>query len=378
MKVLFVASYYYPYISGLTIYAKKLAEGLASRGHKITVLTNQHQINLKRKENVSGIMVKRAKPLIRLSRGFIAPQLLLDFLSDLPQTKIVGLHLPIPEAFILAPLAKILGKKVFLIYHANLNLPSWLVSSSFIENIVLINHIIAGVFADKIIASSQDYVNFAKFLKIFRKKTILIHPPVWINKASKKEVKSLKKKWMPFSEKIIGFAGRFAEEKGGDILIEALPDIIKKIPKVKIVLAGEYKNLIYEDFYQRKRKLINKYRNHLIFLGSISPEKMANFYSTIDVLALPSRAEGFPLAPIEAMLSGCPVVGFDIPGGRIAIQLTGMGKIAGPVNSQNLAEAIVEVLKNRKKYVKPRREIEKILNYQKTLADYEKLFSAVP
>ena len=40
MKILIVLYYYHPYVSGLSLLAKMLAEGLASRGHHVTVLTD--------------------------------------------------------------------------------------------------------------------------------------------------------------------------------------------------------------------------------------------------------------------------------------------------------------------------------------------------
>ena len=42
MKVLMVLTYYHPHWTGLTAYAKRLAEGLARRGHSVTVLTSRH------------------------------------------------------------------------------------------------------------------------------------------------------------------------------------------------------------------------------------------------------------------------------------------------------------------------------------------------
>lgn len=375
MKILFVASYYCPYTSGLTIHAQRIAEGLVRRKHQLTVLTNQHQSGLTSQENINGVQVVRHKPLFRLSRGFVSPWLLFAFLQRVLKTDTVGLHLPLPEAFIFATLAKFLKKRVILIYHANLNLPSWLITSPIFEAVVFANHFIAGIFADRIVAYSQDYASYSNFLRLFKKKIKCIYPPVLLSKPERKKVEALRKKWSPCSERIIGFAGRFAEEKGGDILIRALPKISAKIPKFKLVFAGEYENLVYEDFYQRQKELIDKNKNYLLFLGPVPHEKMANFYAALDVLALPSRAECFGGVQVEAMLSGCPVVAFDIPGGRVPIKTTGMGKLAGQISSKNLAQALIEVLENKNQYLKPKKKIEGIFNFQKTIDDYEELFS---
>ena len=48
MKILVALTYYKPYISGLTIYAARVAEAWAKAGHEVTVLTSQHLPELPR------------------------------------------------------------------------------------------------------------------------------------------------------------------------------------------------------------------------------------------------------------------------------------------------------------------------------------------
>lgn len=45
-KILIVLYYYHPYVSGLSLLAKTLAEGMAARGHHVTVLTTQYDCTL--------------------------------------------------------------------------------------------------------------------------------------------------------------------------------------------------------------------------------------------------------------------------------------------------------------------------------------------
>jgi glycosyltransferase involved in cell wall biosynthesis len=373
MKILFVASYYLPYVSGLTIHAQRLAEGLAARGHWVEVISNSHCRDIPREETLKGVSIKRAAPLFRFSRGYISPNLFNLFLRELPKCQVVALHLPLPEAFIFAPLAKLRRKKVIFIYHANLNLPSWSVFSRSIEGLVLFNHLVAGFFADRIIAYSEDYANFAVFLKTFRQKIVVIYPPVLMRIPNQTVAQKWKKSLGLEGNKIIGFAGRFAEEKGGDILIEAIPYLLKRIPRAKVVFAGEV-NLAYEDFYKRKKSLIDRYKNRIVFLGLVPPEKMPEFYAMCDVLALPSRAECFGLVQVEAMLCGTPVVAFNIPGGRVPVLLTGMGRLATKIDSSILAKSIIEVTENKKIFWRSRKTIGRIFNFEKTLDNYEKLF----
>ncbi|TEU08072.1 MAG: hypothetical protein E3J25_12655 [Anaerolineales bacterium] len=48
MKILTAITYYYPHWTGLTAYAQRLAEGLVTRGHQVTVLTSRYRKDLAR------------------------------------------------------------------------------------------------------------------------------------------------------------------------------------------------------------------------------------------------------------------------------------------------------------------------------------------
>ncbi|EKD89501.1 MAG: glycosyl transferase group 1, partial [uncultured bacterium] len=73
MKILIVLTYYRPHISGLTIYAERLAKAFAVRGHEVTVLTSRFKKELPSEEIVSGVRIVRAPVLFRLSKGVIMP-----------------------------------------------------------------------------------------------------------------------------------------------------------------------------------------------------------------------------------------------------------------------------------------------------------------
>ena len=64
MKILVGLTYYKPYISGLTIYAARVAEAWARAGHEVTVLTSQHLPDLPREEVLNGVRVVREPALL--------------------------------------------------------------------------------------------------------------------------------------------------------------------------------------------------------------------------------------------------------------------------------------------------------------------------
>jgi glycosyltransferase involved in cell wall biosynthesis len=181
-------------------------------------------------------------------------------------------------------------------------------------------------------------------------------------------------KWQFEDGPVIGYPGRFVEEKRPDLAIQALDVIIKTYPNARLVFAGEY-NIPYEQTWERLQPLVEQYKDRLIFLGLLKdPQEMAEFYAACDVCILPSDTECFALAQVEAMLSGTPMVMTDIPGGRVPVQVTGMGKLAKQGDAVSIGEAAVEVLQHREQYVKSRAHIEACFSLQDTVDGYERIF----
>jgi glycosyltransferase involved in cell wall biosynthesis len=171
---------------------------------------------------------------------------------------------------------------------------------------------------------------------------------------------------------LIGFAGRFVEEKGFDYLLKAVPYVLEAYPDARFVYAGEPP--VYENFHKRCTRLIDGYRSHVVFLGLIRDrERLASFYRMCDVFVLPSRSDCFPSTQIEAMLCGTPVVCTDIPGAREAVKVTGAGIIVPARDEEGLGEGIIRMLNNNTPYRRTRDEIAEVFSLERTLDQYEAL-----
>jgi len=103
---------------------------------------------------------------------------------------------------------------------------------------------------------------------------------------------------------------------------------------------------------------------------------MATFFSACHCTVLPSlnSTESFGLVQVEAMLCGTPSIASDLPGVRVPPQSTGMGEVVPVGDSAALAEAILRILDNRERYVRPRAEIQAMYNTPRTAELYEELF----
>ncbi len=376
MKILIVLTYYRPHISGLTIYVERLAAALTAQGHHVTVLTSHYRNDLPRREVIEGVTVIRHPVLLRFSKGSIMPGFLSRAWALMRAQDVVSVHLPQAEAGPLAFIGRVLARKpVVLTYHCDLQLPPGLINRV-VDRAVFASNWISAQFANRIVAYTNDYANNSPLLSQFKNKITVIYPPVVMSAPEPDAVAALKRKHQAEDRAVVGFAARFAEEKGVNYLLDSIPFVREKIPQVKYLLAGEYQNVIGENVWQRLQPQIQQYRDYLEFLGPVPNREMGNFFGACDVLTVPSinSTESFGLVQIEAMLSGCPVVATNLPGVREPVRVTGMGEIVPLKDARRLADGIVHVLQNRAQYIRPRAEIEKMFALEHTVAEYEKLF----
>ncbi|MFQ5593798.1 MAG: glycosyltransferase [Anaerolineae bacterium] len=377
MRILFVLTYYRPHISGLTIYVQRLAEALAAGGHHVTVLTSHYDKSLPYEEEVNGVHVVRVPVLFRISKGVIMPTFLKRAIALLREHEVVSVHLPQFEASLVALLARfVVRRPVILTYHCDLRLPEgWF--NRFVDQVVFISNYMAGLLADRIVAYTQDYAEHSRFLSRFLHKIEVIPPPVVIPPPEAGTRADFLRHLNLDGRPVVGFAARLATEKGAEYLLGALEHLLPELPGLHLLFAGEYKNVLGEEaYFRRLEPIIERYRDHMTFLGVLNPRQMADFYAACDLLVLPSinSTESFGLVQVEAMLCGTPVVASNLPGVRQPVRMTGMGEVAPLRDSEALAQAMLKVLTRPESYLRPREEIARIFDMNRTLSDYEQLF----
>ncbi|MBN1486446.1 MAG: glycosyltransferase family 4 protein [Anaerolineae bacterium] len=379
MRVLVVLTYYRPHTSGLTIYAERLARGLAARGHQVTVLTSRYSRSLAARETLNGVEIVRAPVLFRISKGVIMPTFGFLAWKHVLQADVLSLHLPQFDAAGVALRGRLLKKPTVLTYHCDLKLPSGAFNRVVNDEILEMNKL-AGRFSHKVVAYTQDFADSSPFLQQFASKLEVIPPPIELPESTPSGVAAFAKMHNPDNKSpIIGMAARLAAEKGVEVLLEAFPKILEVYPNAKILFAGQYKDVLSEQAYaQRLDPLIRRYERagQWKFLGVLDPVQMAAFYPNLDVIVVPSlnSTESFGLVQIEAMMNGVPSVASNLPGVRQPVLQTGMGEVAPIGDSEGLAESILKVLKNRATYIRPREEIMERFSTERTVKDYEALF----
>lgn len=349
MKILIALTYYRPHISGLTIYAERLAKAFAVRGHEVTLMTAQFDKNLPAEEVVDGVKIVRVPVWFRISKGCIMPQFMGIARKLVRQSDAVLLHLPQFEAASVAFDGRRFKKPTVTTYHCDLLMPPGIISKLANVGIHMMNQF-TGTYSNRIVTYTQDYADHSAYLRGFMNKVHIITPPVVLPEASSQEIAQFAKTHNPNKDyPVIGMAARFATEKGVEILLNALPEVLAKYPNAKVQFVGPYIDIIGEqDYLKRLMPTIEKYQQsgNWEFVGSLQPKQMAAFYPNLDVLVLPSlnSTEAFGLVQIEAMMNGVPCVASNLPGVRQPVKVHNMGRIFEIGDSKGCATAILEVL----------------------------------
>jgi glycosyltransferase involved in cell wall biosynthesis len=246
-----------------------------------------------------------------------------------------------------------------------------------VNRVVVLSDRAAGKLADTIVAYTDDYARHSRFLSRYLSKVRVIPPPVDVPVPGAGEVEAFRAAWNPDGAPVIGMAARLATEKGVEVLLEALPAVRARFPAVRVLYAGQFENVLGEGAYlKRLRPLLEREGMRWTFLGVLDPLEMSCFFSSLDVVVVPSlnSTESFGLVQVEAMLRGTPSVASDLPGVRQPVLTTGMGEVFAVGSSEALAESLVRVLSGRARYVRPAGEIESFFSSARTAELYEQLF----
>jgi glycosyltransferase involved in cell wall biosynthesis len=378
MRILTVLTYYRPHTSGLTIYAERLVNSLARRGHQVTVLTMQYEKQLPREETRGNVRIVRLPIVARINKGVLAPSFGPVSTRLVQEHDVVLLHLPQFDAAGVALRGRLLGRPSVILYHSDLLLPPGLINR-FVNTVVNTMNHLAGLFAHQVVAYTEDFANHSAFLSRFAHKRTVIRPNVQIPRATPEEIVAFKERYNPQGRKVIGMATRFAAEKGVEVLLEALPGIQARYPQVKVLFAGQHEGVWGEEAYsQRLMPQIRRDQEQGCweFLGVLSMGQMAAFYPNLDVLVVPSlnSTETFGFVQIEAMMNGVPTVASNLPGVRQPVTMTGMGKVVPIHDAPALAAAVLEIFDHPENFRGDPQEVIELFHPDTNAAAFEQLF----
>ncbi len=149
------------------------------------------------------------------------------------------------------------------------------------------------------------------------------------------------RKTLNFSDRdfVIGFSGRFSQQKALHILIESFSIINKEFPETRLLLVGDglLKNQL--EAQAKKLNIIDKIR----ITGF--KNDVAQFYKIMDVFVMTSLWEGLSRSLVEAMYAKLPVIATDVGGTADAVRDGETGWLIKPNDAQVLVIALREAIR---------------------------------
>lgn len=377
MRILQVLYYYEPYTSGLTIYAARLAREMVKRGHEVQVVCARHDSSLpKREVTADGVKVTRTRVVANFDRAVISPTLVPTVLRKLDEVDVVHLHLPLAEAALLVAACRARKKRVIVTHHADLVLNG----SAFTRLAAAaarVSGIIGGRLAHGFVTNTAARARVSPTARFMRRNLHIIPPPIEVAPVPRDARQAFRDERGWGNAPVVGYVGRYASEKGIEILLQAIPLIRMRFPHAIIALAGPN-----TDPRTGKRRQgpwdvwLERYAYGVDELGEVSDDDLSRFYAAIDVLALPSIdwTESFGMVQIEAMMHGTPVVATDMPGVSDPVLKTHGGRIAKAGDVNALATAINEVLSVPERYEPEQDRVEQRYGLNTVIAAWEHLY----
>ncbi len=230
--------------------------------------------------------------------------------------------------------------------------------------------------ADRIIATSANYLESSPLLLRFKEKCVLIPLGIDVHRFKKRggerKIAAVRSQ---YGGKIVLFVGRLTHYKGVPYLLEAM----KKVPgHLLIIGSGELEKQLKGYVGQ------NNLSSRVHFLGELGEEEIVDFFHACDLLVLPSitRNEAFGLVQLEAMACRKPVISTQLETGVQYVNQDGKtGLIVPPRDSKALAEAINRLLEDEelrtRMGIEGRRRVQREFTKEKMARETLKLYEEV-
>jgi len=141
-------------------------------------------------------------------------------------------------------------------------------------------------------------------------------------------------------QNLVLLIGRLVYEKGFQLALEAMPEVISKVPNTRFLVAGSGTH--EAELHKQAEEL--GLMEHGTFLGWIGDDVLHMLYRISDLTVVPSIYEPFGLVALEAMASECPCIAADTGGLREVVPVEGAGLRFRASDPEHLAEAAIQVL----------------------------------
>lgn len=192
---------------------------------------------------------------------------------------------------------------------------------------------------------------------------------------------SLQQKYALQGKVVLGFIGSFYAYEGLSLLLQAMPEIVRRVPDACLLLVGggpeeqRLKTMVKENGLQDK----------VIMTGRVPHDEVQKYYNLVDVFVyprLPMRLTELvtPLKPLEAMAQGRLVLASDVGGHRELIRPGENGELFQANSVSALQDKAVDLLQHRDNWQHlretGRKFVESERNWAASVARYKDVYAA--
>jgi glycosyltransferase involved in cell wall biosynthesis len=376
LKICMLVSGPFPSIGGAEILTHDLSLTLSKKGHEVTVVCGEPDGNELILDDDFGGKIKIC-PILPSSGNLRFLRKVVSFYKFLMENEVdlIHAHIVIP-AGVLGLIGKVIGIPIVVTAHGT--------DIKIVKEINYgdrLNKFSAALIwftlklIDSLVIVSRSMINDAIDAGCSARKLTIIYNGVDIDKyILSNRIETPQLDGISHDDFIILFLGRLHQTKCADDLIRAFPKIVQHVSNAKLVFAGKGEE-------EKKLKKLTSDLNleeKVIFVGVVSGNRKWNLIKDCDVFVLPSATEGHPIAVIEAMACGKPVIATNISSFSEIIRNKDTGLLVSLHSPDELGEAIVELALDVKKRldmgVRARKSVLGLFSIDKTANDYLELY----
>jgi len=178
---------------------------------------------------------------------------------------------------------------------------------------------------------------------------------------------------------VLGFLGSFYPYEGLDLVIAALPEVLRAMPETVLLLVGG--GPAEDELRALARRL--GVGERVIFAGRVPQGEIARYYGLVDLLVYPRHSMRLtelvtPLKPLEAMAQKRAFLASDVGGHRELVRDGETGFLFRAGDRADLARKIVSILAARERWPAVleagRRFVEEERNWRRSVARYQPVY----
>jgi glycosyltransferase involved in cell wall biosynthesis len=397
MRILHLSASYYPDAGGAETYLQQVSERLARRGHEVTVfvahvpissrLPSGNHLKLARSEVINRVTVKRFEPeghFLRWFKGFLRRRGSYWFLR---------MFMPLEQIEMLSggplnlrTIADALRYKADILTVINWSFSSIVYQGYIIKR--LANVPLLGIpllhteeewsrsalrgemlaKCDVILAITDHEKRFIEARASRDRGVHVVGAGVDPQSFSDRDGAQVRRRYGIGDAPVVGYVGRMQPTKGVVTLIEAMRSVWASESRVRLLLAGRrFPRGTQQDreFEQALTGLSSGERARVIHVDGFDDKEKPSIFDAMDVFAMPSIAESFGIAYLEAWMCRKPVIGSRIGSTQCVVEDGVDGVLVDPNDPREIASAIFELLADREKAQRMGQE-----GYEKTLSAF--------